>query len=104
MRRDQLIIGSPDLFVELKVRRAAQTASLRVLVKNAADEERIVPDVSAEQKCLFGRRASKRNQHIGNVLMDAVVDLVRRLQLIRARKSFQKRADIVGQFAVSDTR
>ena len=103
MRRNQLIVGSANLFVELKVRCAAQTASLCVLVKNTADEERIVADVSAEQKCLLGRRALESNQHVRNVFVCVIVDLVRRFQLIRARKSFEQRADIIGEFSITDS-
>src|SRR5262249_16212458 len=103
MRSDQLIIGAPNLFVELNVGRAAQASPLRVLVKNAADKERIISDVSAKQKRLLGRGASESNQDVGNVFVGAIVDLGRTLELVRARKSFQERSNVIAKFAVADS-
>ena len=68
MRGNKLIIGPPDLLIEVEVGSAAQAAPLRVLVKNAGEKERIVADVRAEQKRLFRGRAGQRDQHVGNVL------------------------------------
>src|SRR5437899_10010871 len=47
-------------------------------------------------------RASQRDEHVANVLLSAIVDLVRQLQLVRARKSFEQRPDIVAKLAVAD--
>src|SRR5438067_1012055 len=79
VRGHKLIVGPANLLVEFDIRSAAQTAALCVLVKNAADEKRVIADVRAEQKRLFGSRASQRNEHIGNILLSAMIDLVRNL-------------------------
>jgi hypothetical protein len=42
------------------------------------------------------------DQHVGNVFVRAIVDLVRALQLVRARKSFEERADIIAKFTIAD--
>ncbi len=104
VRRDELIITATDLFVKLDVGRAAKTAALRVLVKDTTNEERVISHVRAEQECLFGRGAGERDKHIGNVFMRAAVDLVRALQLVRARKSFEERADVIAKFAITNAR
>ena len=85
MRGDELIIGATDLLVKFDVGRAAQTAALGVLVKNAADEERIIADVRAQQERLLGCRAGERDQHVGNVLAAAI-----RPRLIRRRNRFAR--------------
>src|SRR5881227_1816829 len=114
MGSDELIIGATDLLIKFDVRRAPQTAPVRVLVKNAADEERIISDVGAQQECLLWRRAGERDEHIGDVFVRAtpkafaspdhfgVVNLVRALQLVRARESFEQRADIIAKLAITD--
>src|SRR5207244_12560275 len=71
MGSDELIIGATDLLIKFDVRRAPQTAPVRVLVKNAADEERIISDVGAQQECLLWRRAGERDEHIGDVFVRA---------------------------------
>ena len=64
VRSNQLIIRPTDLFVESNVGRAAQAAPVRVLVKNAADEERIISDMRAQQERLFWRHTRQRNEHV----------------------------------------
>ena len=103
VRSDELIIGPTDLFVKLDVGRTPKTPPLRVLVKDAADEERVIAHVRAQQKCLRGRGATERDQHIGDVLVGATLDFVWCLQLTRAGKSFEKRSDVVTKFAIADT-
>jgi len=102
MRSDELIIGATNLFVKLDIRRAAQTTPVRVFVKNAADKERIISDMGAEQESLLRRGAGERDEHIGNVFMRAtpkafaspdhfgVADFVRAPQLVCSRKSFEE--------------
>ena len=51
---------------------------------------------------MLGCRVGERDEHIGNVFVGAVVDLVRALQLVRARKSFEKRTDVIAKFAIAD--
>src|SRR5947209_9525316 len=100
---DKLVIGAADLFVEANIGCAAQTPALSVLVKNSGDEERIISNVSSKQECLFRRRASESNQHVGDVLVGAGADPVRCLQFVRVGKCFQKRTHVVGQFAVPNS-
>ena len=102
MRRYKLIVPPANLLIELDIRSAAQTASLSVLVKNAGDEERVITDVCAKQKCLLGSRASQRYEHIGNILLSPMIDLVRHLQLVRPRERFEQRADIITKLAVAN--
>src|SRR5204863_9185255 len=45
VRRHELIIRPTNLLVELDLRSAAQTASLRVLVKNTANEKRVIANM-----------------------------------------------------------
>ena len=99
---DELIIGPPNLLVKFQVRAAAVAPTLGVLVKNATDEERVIPDVRTKQKCLLRCGASQRDQHIGNVFVDAVVDLFRTLQLVGARKSLEQRPDVIAKLAIAD--
>src|SRR6476620_8537587 len=68
MRRNKLIVRPTDLLVKLDVRSATQTAPLRVLVKNSADEQRVITNVRPKQECLLGSGAIQRDQNIGNVL------------------------------------
>jgi hypothetical protein len=103
VRSHELIICSPDLLVKGEIGRAAQAPTLRVLVKDAGEKKRIITDMRAEQECLFRGRAGERDQHIGNVLAPALLAHVRRLQTIYARKSFEKRGDIIAQFPVGDS-
>ena len=102
VRSDKLIVGATNLFVKFDIRRTAQTAPLSVLAKNAANKEGIIPDVRPEKKSLLGRRSGERDEHVGNVFVGAVVDLVRALQLVRARKSFEKRTDVIAKFTIAD--
>src|SRR5207237_9725567 len=51
---NELIIGPADLLIKLEVRSAPIATALRVLMKNAADEERIISNVCAKQKHLLG--------------------------------------------------
>ncbi len=112
MRSDKLIIAATDLLVKFDVGRPAKTAALGVLVKDATDEEGVISNVRAQKKRLLGRGAGERDQRIGNIFVGAVVrpgesvlwriDLVRALQLIRARKSFEQRADVIAKFAIAN--
>ena len=104
MASDQLIIGPADLLVKINVRSAAQTAALRIFVENAANEKRIIADVRAKQKSLLWCGAGERNQHVGNVCVTVIVDLVRGLQSVRARKSLQERSDIITEFSIDNFR
>ena len=49
-----------------------------------------------------GCRAGQRDEHIGDILLSAIIDLVRKLQPVRARKRFKQRCDIIAQIAVAD--
>jgi len=72
----------------------------------------VISNVRAQKKRLLGRGAGERDQHVGNIFVGAVVrpgesvlwriDLVRALQLIRARKSFEQRADVIAKFAIAN--
>src|SRR4030095_9375517 len=62
MRGNKLIVRPADLLVKLDVRSATQTASLRVLVKNSADEQRVIANVRPKQKRLLRSGAIQRNQ------------------------------------------
>jgi hypothetical protein len=61
MRREKMIIASANIFVKADVGRATQTASLCILVKDSADEERVIADVSPKQERFVLRRARKRD-------------------------------------------
>ena len=61
MRSDKLIVRSADLLVKLDVRSATQTASLRVLVKNPADEQRVIANVRPKQEGLLWSGAIQRD-------------------------------------------
>src|SRR5215831_18013395 len=77
MCRNQLIIRPAHLLIELDVRRATQTASLGVFMKDATNEKRIISHVCTEQESLLGGRAGQGDEHVGNVFVYAIVDLVR---------------------------
>ena len=64
VRSDELIIRPADLFVEFDIGRSALASSLRVLVKNAADEERVISYMCAQKEILLGRCASERDEHV----------------------------------------
>jgi len=71
-------------------------------VKNAADEKRVITDVRAQQKRLLGSRAGQRDEHVRDILLSVAVDLVRHLQSVRARKSFEQRRHVIAQFTITD--
>src|SRR6266487_4411953 len=71
-------------------------------MKNAGDEKRVIANVRTKQKRLLGSRAGQRDEHIRNILLSAMIDLVRHLQPVRARKSFKQRRDVIAQFAIAD--
>jgi len=75
---------------------------LRVLMKNAADEKRVVADVRPQQKRLLWSCAGQRDEHVRDILVSASVVLLRHLQSIRARKSFEQRRHVIAKFAVAD--
>ena len=99
---DKLIIGAADLFVKRQIGCAAQTAALGVLMKNAAEEEGIIPDVRAKEKRLFRSRLGERDEHIGNVLTARVGYQVRRAQSACAGKRFQERRHVITQLAIGN--
>jgi hypothetical protein len=74
---NKLVIGSADLLVKSQVRATAFVPALRAFVKNAAHEQGIVSDVRAKKKGLLASHPLKRNEHVGNVFMRAILDLVR---------------------------
>ena len=104
MAGDQLIIRPADLLVKINVRPTAQTAALRVFVENATDEKRIIADVRTKEKSLLGRGAGERDEHVGYVCMAGIADLVRGLQSVRTRESFQERSDVVAEFSIDNSR
>src|SRR5712691_11282503 len=104
MRCDQLVVGAANLLVKLQIGRTTTAAPLGVLVKNAAEKERIISNVRAQQKALLGCRASERDEHVGDVRASSFCARVRRLQTIDARKSFEQRSDVIAQLAVVDAR
>ena len=61
MRRNKLIVRPADLLIKLDVRSATQTAPLRVLVKNSADEKRVIANVRPKQKRLLWSGAIQRD-------------------------------------------
>src|ERR1700730_3909013 len=79
MRSDELKITAADLLIKFNIGRTSKTPALRVLVKNSADEKRIISNVRPEKKGLFTAGASQRDQHVGNIFVDVILDLVRRL-------------------------
>ena len=63
---DQLIIRAADVLVKFDVRRAPQTAALSVLMKDAADKQRIIAGMRAKQKRLLGSGSFQCDEQIGN--------------------------------------
>src|SRR5215468_9652574 len=115
MRRNKLIVRTADLLVKLDVRSAAQTPPLGVLVKNSANEQRVITNMSPEQKCLLWSGAIQRDQNIGNILLGQMMcpacnavrsttgSLVGNLEPVRPRKCFQQRGNIIAKLSVSDS-
>src|ERR1700736_727745 len=99
---DEVIIRSSDLLVKLQVGTAAQTAALGVLVKDAADEERIISNVRAQKKGLRRRAARERNEHVGEILMRRFVRRVRSPKQIGPRERFQNGSDVIAKFTIGD--
>src|SRR5205823_14205300 len=85
------------------VGRAAQTASLCILMKDSANEEGVIADVSPKQERFVLGGAGKRDQHVREILAWRFVVDLRRLQGVRTRKIFQERADVIAQFAIPDS-
>jgi hypothetical protein len=102
VRGYKLIVRPTNLLVELDVRSPAQTAPLRVLMKNSADEKRVIANVRAKQERLFGCRASERDEYVMDVLLNTFAEAFGNLQLARARKRLKQRRDIIAQFPVAD--
>src|SRR5215471_3744529 len=65
MRRNKLIICPSDLLIKFDVRSATQTAPLGVLVKDSADEKRVITNVRPKQERLLRSGAVQRDQHVG---------------------------------------
>ena len=85
-----MIVRSADLLVKLDVRSATQTAPLSVLVKDSADEKRVITNVRTKQERLLWRGAIQRDQNIGNVLFGDVMCLLGNLEPARPRKCFEQ--------------
>src|SRR5215203_6114730 len=103
MRGYKLIVRPAHLLVKLDVRSATQTASLRVLVKNSADEQRVITNMRPKQKGLLWSGTIQRDQDIGNVLFGEMMCLVGNLHPARVRKCFQQRRDVVAKLSVPDS-
>jgi hypothetical protein len=103
VRRHQLIIRPADLLVKGQIGRAAQTAALGVLMKDAGKEERVIADMGTKQKRLLGGSASKSDQHIGNILALMVARQVRRAHSAGPGKGLQERRDVITQFPVRNS-
>src|SRR4029077_520236 len=103
MRGYKLIVRPAHLLVKLDVWSAAQTAPLRVLVKNSADEQRVIANVRPKQKRLLRSGATQRDQDIGNVLFGQMMCLVGNLHPARVRKCFQQRRDVIAKLPVPDS-
>jgi hypothetical protein len=99
---EELIVRAADLLVEREVRRAAEAAVLRVLMKNPAEKKRVIADVGPKQERLLGGRAGQRDQHIGNILALAFRGHVWRAQTAHARKRLEQRRDIIAELPVFD--
>src|SRR5437763_3783542 len=97
MRGQNLIIRAPDLLVEPDLRPATQTAPLSVLVENAADKKRVVTNVRPKQKRLLWIRAPQRNEQVRNVLLRAIIHLIRDLQLTGARERLEQRRHVIAK-------
>src|SRR5215211_412531 len=100
VRGDELVMAAADLFVEFQIRTAAAGAVLGVLVENATQKKRVVADMGAKEKGLFGGSLSQREQDIGNVLATSRISRLGELEIVHARKSFQKGSDIIAQFPI----
>src|SRR6266487_4736171 len=103
MRRNKLIVRPADLLVKLDVRSATQAAPLGVLVKDSADEQRVIANVRPKQKRLLWSGAIQRDQDIGNVLFGQMMCLLGNLHPARVRKCFQQRRDVIAKLAVADS-
>src|SRR5690349_11384214 len=103
MRGNKLIIRPADLLVKFDVRPATQAAALSVLVKNSADEQRVIANMRAKQKRLLRSGAIQRDQDIGNVLFGQMMCLVGNLEPARVRKCFQQRRNIIAKLSVPDS-
>ena len=83
---------------------AAQTATLGVLVKNSADEQRVIANVRPKQECLLWIGAIQRDQDIGNVLFGEMMCLLGNLKATRgARKCLQQRRNVIAKLSVADS-
>src|SRR5262245_7939876 len=103
MRGNKLIVRPADLLVKFDVRSATQTAALGVLMKNSADEQRVIANVRPKQKRLFRSSAVQRDQNIGNVLFSQMMCLVGNLEPVRVRKCFQQGGNIIAKLSISDS-
>src|SRR5439155_12403547 len=103
VRRNELVARSADLLVEFDVRPAPQTAPLGVLVKNAADEKRVIANVRPKQKRLLRTRPGQRDEHVGNIFVHALIDFIGDLQPVRARKRFEQRRHVIAKLPVADS-
>ena len=83
MRRNKLIVRPAHLLVKFDVRSATQAAPLRVLVKNSADEKRVIANMRPKQKRLLRSGATQRDQDIGNVLFGQMMCLLGNLHPAR---------------------
>ena len=79
MRSDQLVVTATDLLIKFKVGRTPKAAAVSILVKNAADEKRVISNVRSKQEGLLGRGLGKGDQHIGNIFGGVMPELVRAL-------------------------
>src|SRR5437016_13164866 len=72
-------------------------------MKNSTDEKRVITNVRPEQKRLLRRRATQRDEHVGNVLLSEIVGLIGDLQPAGPRKCFKQRPNIITKLAVADS-
>src|SRR5215467_11494228 len=103
MRRNKLIVRTADLLVKLDVGSATQTAPLGVLVKNSADEQRVITNMRPKQKRLLWSGAIQRDQDIGNVLLSQMMCLLGNLEPARPRKCFEQRRNVIAKLSVADS-
>src|SRR5712691_1298985 len=75
---------------------------MRVLVKNAAEEEGIISDMRSKQERLLWGGAGERDEHVGDVFATVIFDVVRGQQSVGPRKSFQKRPDVIAKFPIDN--
>ena len=90
VRRDELIICSPDLLVKGEVRSPATAAVLRVFVKDTGKKEGIIANVRAEQESLFRSRVGECDQHIGDVLASSFFTRMWCPQTVHAGKGLEE--------------